>query len=405
MQTELEDLIEQAAVKPNTVLPIDPNEIGDRAGLRQVSIRGRESYKILYENIVVRPGHNGRTEDNPGFSRESLEELARSIISEGLKHPLEGDFKKNGQFVLTAGERRYRAIGIVRGWIKTGNIKETLAYGKDIPPFDHVECFVNPKNYSEIDRVKAMLIENSGVDLTPMEQAEAMARLIRDGMTAAQITKSIPGMNAMTVSLRLRLADLSPEVKALIKAGRISETAAVQLSKIVPDPAEQVDRINEAPEGKLKIKDLVGDDENELRDKNLDGANKGTSTIYEAPADETGEDDDESPFGGIQNHAEDESYDHVSSGAEDDASMKGTSPHAPSLPTKDPAIKSADQPDDENSERVSSGKSTAFDMVLQCIGLSKAIYDEAGEHRSPKMDTFLYDLDKKLYDLKVILKK
>jgi ParB-like chromosome segregation protein Spo0J len=378
MQTELE-------ITPNTVLPIIKDELASRAEYRAMTTRGRETYEFPFVNIKVREGHNGRTKDNPGFSKESLEELARSIFNEGLQEPLTVDALKNGDALITKGERRWRAIGIIRGWIAEGKLAELFSGdpAKDIPTFDKVECFINPARVTEKDRNMMMLLENMArVDLTPLEQAEVIARLKEGGMTAAQIAKSVPGLSTMQVSNRLALASISEEEKELIREGKISPTAAVKLLKEEEDAAKRVEMINEAADGengKLKIADIIDEEtgevlnpedaDNSLRDGDLTGA----STSQ--PIDPN-----------------------------DDPSLKGTSPKAPPIPNRDPAQK-AKEDIEQTDAKVISGKATAYDLVDKAIGLNKAIDTETDGKQSPKLTTYIYEMDRVLNDLRIILKR
>src|ERR1700761_1591258 len=159
--------MENLNIPPNTVIPINKDELATSNEIRTLTKRGGDNFiKVPYDKITVRPGHNGRTEDNPGFSEESLEELAVSIFHLGLLEPLGVDVLKNGSAVLTKGERRWRAIGMIRKWIATGNLKklisdEVSAENREFPSFDSVECFTKPKHYNENDRIVAMLVENT----------------------------------------------------------------------------------------------------------------------------------------------------------------------------------------------------------------------------------------------------
>lgn len=376
-------------ITPNVVIPILSNEIAVRDDIRAMDDvkRARETYHIPYSRIETRPGHNGRTENNPGFTKESLEELARSILSIGLLEPLIVDLLKTGKAVITAGERRWRAIGIIRNWHESGNIKELIPENleREIPTFDKVECFVNSKTLNERDKILIMLAENSGIHLTPLEQAEAIARLKQDGMSAAQIAKSIPGMNAMQVSLRLSLANLSDEEKDRIKEGVISPTAAVLLSKQESDPEKRLEIIDEAADsddGKLKIRNIQPVD--------LD---TGEIVSPEEAADALRNSD-------LKTGADSEPLD-----INDDPSMRGTSPRA-STPSGDPAQKAKDDIDQAD-ERITSGRATAHDLVLKITETLKQIdlITEGFQVTAPKLTTFIYEADKMLTDLKAILKK
>lgn len=388
----------ELSVKANTVVPIDKSQLASTIEIRSLTKRGGDNFiKVPYDNIAVRPGHNARGNKNPGFSRESLEELARSIFQLGLQDPLEVDVMKNGIALLLKGERRWRAIGIIRDWIKKGNMKELIAnenVEKEIPSFDFVECFTAPKHFSEQDRIIVMLAENMArVDLTPMEEAEGFMRAKQSGMSAAQIAKSVPGLSAMQVSNRLKLASLSDAEKVLIEEGKISPTAAVKLAREVDSPGERVEIIEDAAMGeggKLKVDTILEQiAENE--------ANENPANLVL---------DKEDASNPLRNS---DLVDEIKSGADDDLSMKGTSPkHKPDAKVNgDTAVKSINQPDaddDFDDELLKSGTKTAFDLTSRVIQELKDFRALMGFDIDPRFQEAFDSMSKKLYDVKVILK-
>lgn len=392
MQTELE-----IDVTANTVIPIPADQIATAKEIRDLSKRGGDKFIVFpYDKLAVRPGHNGRSEANPGFSKESLEELARSIFSIGLQDPLTIVALKDGTGLIIKGERRWRAIGIIRGWIKSGNLKELLTEGnseKDIPEFDTVECFTAPKHYNENDLIISMLVENIGREnLTPMEEAEGYLRLRNNGMSQAQIAKSIPGLSAMQLSLRLRLAGLSPKEKELIDEGKISPTAAVKLASQIDSPDERVEIIQDAAEGeagKLQVKDLmerIADNEAIENKGNIVEGEESTNPLRNTDL-----------------------VDEIKSGADDDLSMKGTSAkHKPDAKIDgDPAAKSVDQPEvfgDFDDAYLKSGSKTAFDLCLRAMAELEEMKGILGFEADDRLKDLMTNIKKKLSDIKVILK-
>lgn len=382
-------------VTANTVIPIDKDSLATSIEIRAITKRGGDNFiKVPFEKIAVRLGHNGRTDKNPGFSTESLEELARSIISIGLQDPISVDILKDGTALLLKGERRWRAIGIIRGWIRAGNLKEFSGISPEkIPDFDHVEAFTTPKHFNEQDRIIAMLAENMArVDLTPMEEAEGFMRAKQSGMTAAQIAKSVPGLSPMQVSNRLRLAGLSNKEKELIEEGKLSPTAAVKLASVVEDAEERIGIIEDAAQGedgKLKVNDIL----ERIADNEAN----------ENPANLVDEDEADNP---LRNG---DLVDPIKSGADDDPSMKGTSPKAkPDAKINgDPAVKSVDQPEvegDFDDEVLKSGTKTAFDLTLKVMAELKEMEGILGRDADARLVTLISSMERKLYDIKVILK-
>ena len=76
--------------------------------------------------------------------------------------------------------------------------------------------------------VEIMLIENcQRSDLGPVEKAEAMGKLRRRGMTAADISRSI-GLSQATVSYFLSLLDLDAASRERVREGRVAVGDAVK---------------------------------------------------------------------------------------------------------------------------------------------------------------------------------
>ncbi len=136
------------------------------------------------------------------FAQDSLQELADSIRTQGIIQPIVARPLGNGQqYEIIAGERRWRAA--------------QLAGLHEVPALIH-----------EIDDQAAMclaLIENiQREDLNPIEQAQALHRLLNEfSMTHAAIAAAV-GRSRSAVTNLLRLLGLSPQVKRLLEQGSLS---------------------------------------------------------------------------------------------------------------------------------------------------------------------------------------
>ena len=108
--------------------------------------------------MVVENPEQPRSEDNPGFSAESLQELADSIVeSGGLKTPISVRSMKDGVYVINHGARRLRAS-------KLAGMEKIKGFVDDL--------------HDEYDQA----IENiQREDLTPMEIAEFIGRREKKG--------------------------------------------------------------------------------------------------------------------------------------------------------------------------------------------------------------------------------
>jgi len=139
----------------------------------------------------------GKYQPRQNFDQQSLQELADSIRSQGIVQPIvvrpEGD-----HFELVAGERRWRAAQIA-------GLQKIPAVVRDL----------DGKSAAAI-----ALIENlQREDLNPIEQAQALMRLIDEfDLTHQQVADSV-GRSRASVSNLLRLLDLADPVKDLVNRG------------------------------------------------------------------------------------------------------------------------------------------------------------------------------------------
>ena len=146
---------------------------------------------------MLQPGkYQPRTRMDPG----SLEELAASIKAQGLIQPISVRPVSAGRYEIIAGERRWRAAQIA-------GLAEVPVLIRDIPD----------------DAALAMsLIENiQREDLTPLEEAAGIQRLIDEfQMTHQQAADSV-GRSRSAASNLLRLLQLAKPAQDMLMAGDI----------------------------------------------------------------------------------------------------------------------------------------------------------------------------------------
>jgi ParB family transcriptional regulator, chromosome partitioning protein len=142
----------------------------------------------------------GKFQPRKDMNPEKLQELADSIKAQGVIQPIV--VRKIGQdkYEIVAGERRWRA--------------SQLAGLQQIP--------VVIKDIDDRATMAIALIENiQRQDLNPLEEAEALRRLLDEfTMTHQQIADAV-GRSRVTVTNLLRLMDLHPEVKKLLISGQL----------------------------------------------------------------------------------------------------------------------------------------------------------------------------------------
>ena len=157
---------------------------------------GSDAISSLGVDLVQR----GRYQPRRNFDKEKLQELADSISSQGVVQPIVVRSVDGGRYEIIAGERRWRAA--------------QLAGLSEVPVV-----------IREVDDQAAMamaLIENiQRDDLNPLEEADALQRLISEfGLTHQQIAEAV-GKSRTAVTNLLRLLELEPEVKELVDHGQL----------------------------------------------------------------------------------------------------------------------------------------------------------------------------------------
>ncbi len=150
---------------------------------------------VAISKIAPDPGQPRKT-----FNDESLEELALSIKEHGIIQPLIVK-KDGGNYIIIAGERRYRAAE------KTGL--------KEIP--------VIVRDFSEQKAREISLIENlQREDLNAIEEAQAIKELMEAyNLTQEEIAKKL-GKARPSIANAVRLLNLPESLQEAVKTGVLS---------------------------------------------------------------------------------------------------------------------------------------------------------------------------------------
>ena len=143
----------------------------------------------------------GRHQPRRQFDEAALTALADSIRAQGIVQPIVVRPSGGNRYEIVAGERRWRAARIA-------GLK------------------VIPAVIRQMDERGAMavaLVENiQRADLNPLEEAEALHKLIEEcGLTHQQCAEAV-GHPRATVSNLLRLMELNDDVQALVRDGHLS---------------------------------------------------------------------------------------------------------------------------------------------------------------------------------------
>ncbi len=159
----------------------------------------------------------GKFQPRKDMNPEKLQELSDSIKAQGIIQPIVVRSIGGEKYEIVAGERRWRAA--------------QLAGLQQVP--------VVVKDIDDRATMAIALIENiQRQDLNPLEEAEALRRLLDEfTMTHQQIADAV-GKSRVTVTNLLRLMELQPEVKKLLMNGELEMGHARALLSL--DAAKQV---------------------------------------------------------------------------------------------------------------------------------------------------------------------
>jgi len=166
------------------------------------------------------------------FNEDKLNELAQSIMANGLVQPLLLRRGANGRYQIVAGERRWRAA-------ERAGLHKVHAVVRNIPDSKLLEL---------------ALIENiQREELNPIEEASAYQRLIHNlGLTQDEVAQQV-GKDRSSIANYLRLLKLPEDVQRMLEDDLISMGHARALLGL--DTKDQIRRLaNEVAEKKLSVR-------------------------------------------------------------------------------------------------------------------------------------------------------
>ena len=161
-----------------------------------------DSNKNSTLSISINKIKSDKDQPRKSFDSEKIAELTESIKTHGIIQPLILRKIDNDQYIIVAGERRWRAA-------KIAGLKEVPAIIMDL---------------TENEILEISLIENiQRQDLNPIEEARAYKKLIDDfKMTHEELSKRI-GKSRTSITNTMRLINLDDRVQQYIIEGVISE--------------------------------------------------------------------------------------------------------------------------------------------------------------------------------------
>lgn len=159
---------------------------------------------VPVSKLIVHEDNVRRTD-----KRADIETLAASIAAHGLLQNLSVVRAEDGRYAVVAGARRLAALRLL---IKQGRLPRDFAAPCNV---------VEPELGAE-----ASLAENiQRVAMNPMDEMEAFARLVDDGMSVEAVAERF-GAGVRHVEQRLALGRLSPKIRAAYRKGELTLDAA-----------------------------------------------------------------------------------------------------------------------------------------------------------------------------------
>jgi ParB family transcriptional regulator, chromosome partitioning protein len=182
-----------------------------------------------------------KIEPNPdqprqSFNAESLNELAESLIEQGLIQPIIVRKLDNQKYQIIAGERRWRAARLAG--------------------FDKIAAILRGDEDTAQKNDLGALIENiQREDLNPIELAEACERLMKlHGFTQDVLSRKL-GISRVSLANHLRLLRLPDNLKKFVVERRLTEGHARALLSL--DKAEDMDKLAHlAIEKKMSVREV-----------------------------------------------------------------------------------------------------------------------------------------------------
>ena len=187
----------------------------------------------VMRTLPVQQLQPGKYQPRRDMDPDKLEELSASIKAQGVIQPIVVRELSPGRYEIVAGERRWRA--------------SQLAGLSEVP--------VVLRELDDRTVIAMALIENiQREDLNPLEEAQALQRLIDEfALTHAEAAAAV-GRSRAAVSNLLRLLDLPPAIRALLEARRLEMGHARALLTLSPELASKL--AHEAAENGWSVREV-----------------------------------------------------------------------------------------------------------------------------------------------------
>lgn len=222
---------------------------------------------LKIDSLIANENNFYRVSDEPEIELQN-EQIKASIDMYGILQPLRVADLGNGKYKIIVGERRYLAC------------KRLIAEGKSI---ESVPCIVERQESAEDEQIK-LIVTNQHRDISNTERLEEVKQLTSLIKKKRERGEKIPGSMDKIIADMLHISksevgrlqqvnkNLEPDLKKAVGKGKLSMSAATELSKL--SPAEQK-AVYEKTGGAIKAKDAKkvkqSTSSDEPENLNLDG--------------------------------------------------------------------------------------------------------------------------------------
>ena len=209
-----------------TKLADDRPASGERALALVEQYEEGSFYKVPTD--IIKPNPN---QPRKIFNEESLKELADSIRTKGVLQPVIIKRNKTGDITLVAGERRFRAARLAG----LEEIPAVLTHG---------------------DPDEIALIENlQREDLKPIEEAEALERIMASHEYTQEKLAEIVGKARTTITEILALNKLPDQVKDECRTSDIPKSVLMEITKQETDE-DMIALFEQVKDGRLRTRQV-----------------------------------------------------------------------------------------------------------------------------------------------------
>lgn len=176
---------------------------------------GDEHQQLVYLDInVVRPNTD---QPRRKFDQATIDELAVSILNQGILQPLLVEKKADDEYLIVAGERRYRAA------LQAG--------------LEQIPAII--KSFSEVQRLEVSLIENiQRENLNAVEEARAYSYLLEQAEINQEELAQRVGKSRSSIANSVRLLNLPRAMLNSLADGEITAGHGRALLSVI-NPADQ----------------------------------------------------------------------------------------------------------------------------------------------------------------------